>query len=92
MGYEWDAEKDRANRKKHGVGFEQAAQVFEFPVLERPDPRDHGEQRLVAVGHDRNNAFFVVVYTCRGRDRRIISAWKAGRHDRKAYEKRCGEV
>ncbi len=92
MSYEWDGAKDRKNQEKHGVSFEQGAQIFDSPVLERPDPRDYGEPRTIAIGHDRNGEFFVVVYTWRGETRRIISAWRAGRHDKEAYNDRIGEV
>jgi uncharacterized DUF497 family protein len=39
MRFEWDEEKNRRNRAKHGVGFETAALVFEYPfALTRRDP------------------------------------------------------
>jgi hypothetical protein len=47
MHYEWDEEKNRLNRKKHGVSFEVAALVFEdrncLLPLDRVDGT--GEQR-----------------------------------------------
>ena len=32
MRFEWDAEKDRANRRKHGLSFDQAAELFKAGV------------------------------------------------------------
>jgi uncharacterized DUF497 family protein len=85
MAVEWDAAKNAANIAKHGVDFEDAIRIFEAPVLESTDERrDYGEVRTVAFGvvDDRE---LVVVYTVRGEHRRIISARRAHRRERKAY-------
>ena len=34
--FEWDEEKDRANRAKHGIGFEEATSIFTSPILTAP--------------------------------------------------------
>lgn len=87
MGFEWDPEKDRLNAAKHNVSFDEAAFVFRGFLLSRPDlRREYGERRLVALGTDSNGVILNVVYTIRGDNIRIISAWKANRHERKAYE------
>ena len=91
MGFQWDARKNASNREKHGVSFEQACQIFEKPTLERRDER-RAEERWVALGHDHHGTHFVVVYTWRDGDRRIISAWKAGSNDREAYRRAVGET
>lgn len=85
MVFEWDAAKNAANLAKHGIDFEDAIGIFDGPVLERSDDRrDYGEHRLIAFGvvEDRELA---VVYTIRGTHRRIISARRAHRHERKEY-------
>lgn len=87
MGFEWDEEKRKANLKKHGVDFIRASKIFANPILQRPDTREHyGEDRMIAIGHWMDY-FVVVVYTWRGENRRIISAWKAGKDEKKAYYK-----
>jgi len=52
MQYEWDEEKNRINREKHGISFEIAALVFEdeccLVLLDRIDQA--GEQRWHAIG------------------------------------------
>ena len=81
MSFEWDEAKRRANLQKHGVDFIDAAKIFLNPVLERVDDReDYGEERWIALG-TYESAYFVIIYTWRGESRRIISAWKAGRHE-----------
>ena len=42
--FEWDAEKDRINREKHGISFEEASVIFSGLLLTAPDKRqDYGE-------------------------------------------------
>ena len=90
MRYEWDQAKARANERKHAVSFEEAASVFRGCCLHRSDSRrDYGEARFIALGLDSNGVVLNVVYTHRGEAIRIISAWKASRHEREAYAKAC---
>lgn len=52
MEFEWDERKARANAKKHGISFHDAATVFGDPfAITFPDP-DHSEEeeRLVTFG------------------------------------------
>jgi uncharacterized protein len=45
--YEWDDEKARLNREKHGVSFEEAATVFEDPLyVDFYDPDHSVEEPL----------------------------------------------
>ncbi len=51
MLFEWDEPKNQANQQKHGLSFEEAALVFEGPVLTRIDRRtDYGEVRKISTG------------------------------------------
>lgn len=85
MAFEWDAAKNTANLAKHGIDFRDAVQIFERPVLEQTDRRrDYGEERIVAVGVAMGLELYVV-YTIRRGKRRIISARRANRDERKAY-------
>jgi uncharacterized DUF497 family protein len=85
MAFEWDESKRRSNLHKHGVDFIDAIKIFANPIVVEPDDiGDYGEERLIAIGHWELTCF-VVVYTWRGEERRIISAWKAERSDREKY-------
>jgi len=85
MPFEWDAAKNRANIRKHGIDFADAARIFDGLVLERADDRfDYGEERIVAVGEVEGRTI-LVVYSRRGGNRRIISARKASRNERQSY-------
>jgi uncharacterized DUF497 family protein len=84
-GFEWDAAKNAANAAKHGINFEDAARIFEGPVLEEIDiRRDYGEERIIAFGEVGGNEI-AIVYTMRHGRRRIISARRAHSRERKAY-------
>ena len=50
--FEWDPQKEAANRKKHGVGFDEALTVFADPLGRiTNDPRhSQGEERSTLLG------------------------------------------
>lgn len=91
MRFEWDAAKSERTYRERGFDFGAAVQIFAGSTLERPDSRrDYGEARVVAIGEV---ASFVltVVYTDRADPRgaiirRIISARRSSRDERKRYE------
>jgi uncharacterized protein len=88
MQFEWDPAKARANERKHAVSFDEAASIFRGPCILRADTRrEYGEARFIALGVDSNGVVLNVGYTLRGESIRIISAWKASRHEREAYAK-----
>ena len=85
MEFEWDEDKRERNLKKHGIDFVRAVKIFENPIVEWIDDRvDYSEDRLIAIGHWKEQ-FLIVVYTWRGTTRRIISAWKAGSDEERTY-------
>ena len=88
LGFEWDDDKARSNRAKHGVSFEEAATVFaDPPSLTIPDPaHSQAEDRFVIMGSSYQGRLLVVVHTERGDNIRVISARRASRRERKVYE------
>jgi len=83
--FDWDSAKNAANIAKHGISFEDAARIFDGPVLERIDMRrDYGEVRIIAFGVA-EGIELAVIYTWRGPNRRIISARRAQDRERKTY-------
>ena len=89
--FEWDENKNEANRKKHGIQFESAALVFEdqnrLMFVERIED---GEERWHAIGSVRSSILFLTVvhtYAEEGTELivRIISARRATRHERELY-------
>jgi len=88
LSFEWDLNKAKANLAKHGVSFEEASTVFSDPLsLTIPDPaHSQLEDRFVILGHSCKGKLLVVVHTERGDNIRIISARRATRRERNAYE------
>ena len=85
MDFEWDATKNQRNIEKHGIDFADAVRIFENPTIEVVDNRrDYGEKRVVAMGTV-ENITLCVVYTARGGTRRVISARRASRRERRTY-------
>jgi uncharacterized DUF497 family protein len=86
VSYTWDPVKNRRNIARHGIAFEDAVKIFEGPTLERVDDRfEYGEVRVYAIGIV-NEIEITVIYTDVSQtERRIISAWRAERHEREAY-------
>ena len=82
---EWDDNKDRLNRKKHGVGFDTAAMVFMDPYyIELPDEEHSDDEIRYDIIGLVDNVLFVVC-TDRGESTRIISARKAIASERRLY-------
>jgi uncharacterized DUF497 family protein len=90
--FEWDPGKAQANLRAHGVGFVEAVTVLDDDfALTREDPDADDEPRFVTLGLSNVGNLLVVVYTYREPDiLRVISAWRANRHQRGLYEKGCG--
>ena len=85
MKFEWDDAKARANLRKHGIDFADAATVFDDEsALTVPDP-GFDEDRYVTMAVDAPGRLLVVVYTWRHDRIRIISARKAGPSETRAY-------
>ena len=85
--FEWDEAKRHANLVKHVVDFADALAVFDDPlrIEYRDQRRDYSEVRRQVIGMVRDEVLFVV-YTQRGEVRRIISARRASRDERTAYD------
>ena len=89
--FEWDERKNEANKRKHGVSFEEAKTVFSDERAQLIHDPDHSEDedRFVLLGFSATMRTLVVCHCYReGNDRiRIISARKANRLERAAYLK-----
>ena len=87
--FEWDEEKDCANRKKHGVSFEEVRSAFlDENARVIPDP-EHSEEedRFVLLGLSASARILIVCHCYREDESviRIISARKAGREEQAQY-------
>lgn len=93
--FAWDPAKADANRRKHGVTFEQAATVFRDPLsLSRYDDEHsagESEERWLTLGEDESGTLLVVSHTFEELSDeealvRVISAREASAREREQYE------
>ncbi len=94
MAFEWDERKNRGNREKHGVSFEEAQSVFldEHAVQFFDEAHSILEERFLMLGMSSHFRLLVVVHAFRERDStiRIISARRATREEGGYYPRRKG--
>jgi uncharacterized DUF497 family protein len=102
--FEWDPAKNLSNQRKHGVSFEEAAQLFRDPLfLSWEDRVKDGEERWQACGEAEGLSLLIVVHTIREKAEdgtpedgtmieviRIISARRATPKERRRYETENG--
>ncbi len=88
LRFEWDARKSRANARKHGVTFAEAATCFDDPqacFLRNELPAY--EDRLILIAMSARSRLLFVVHAEVGRNAiRIVSARKASAAQRRIYE------
>ena len=90
LSFEWDENKNEINKKKHGISFETAQEVFYDDNAILFDDPDHsvGEERFLIIGMTRSLKVCIVSHCYRDQDNviRLISAREATKHERKTYE------
>lgn len=91
MRFEWDVDKDQANKKKHHVSFDEAATVFADPnarLMGDPEHSDE-EDRFVILGMSLKLTLLVVCHCYRENEEviRIISAREATKKETDLYRR-----
>jgi len=80
LKFNWDPEKEKQNRKKHGISFIEASWVFYDPNAVYMDDKEHSEneERFYIIGKSNNKRLLLVCHCYRDNESviRIISARK----------------
>jgi len=88
--FDWDPRKERRNRQRHDIGFDDASTIFADDLsITIPDPEHSQEdERWVTIGLSHRERLLVVVHTEQDGHEvvRIISARPADRDERREYE------
>ena len=88
MRYEWDENKNRSNRDKHGVDFVMMEHFeWETALVILDNREDYGEKRYRTMGFIFDRVH-VAVFTIRSDAFRIINLRKANDREVKLYEER----
>ena len=91
MEFEWDPVKDKANIKKHGIAFSDAALIFADSNMMTLYDKEHSQQedRYLSLGRTQKGQVLLVSHTQRstGDDEmiRIISARSADKDEESVY-------
>jgi len=90
LRFAWDERKNRANRVKHGIWFEEAQGAFDDPHARIFGDPEHSERedRFLLLGMSSVGRVLVVVHCYREAEElvRIISARKATKRELQVYE------
>ena len=90
--FEWDSVKAARNLKKHGIGFDEAAFVFDDPFcISEQDRVEDGEERWQTIGVVGGCLLLLVAHTVHLEEEgievvRMISARRADKNERRRYE------
>ncbi len=89
--FEWDDEKNAANRLKHGISFEDILPIFERMdrdgLIVEDRRQDYGEDRFILLCRFRGKVYHVT-FTWRADRVRLISARRANSKEVQEYEQR----
>lgn len=88
MRFEWNSTKSDVNKKKHGVSFDEAIEVFADPNAVEVYDENHSEEedRYKVIGMLQNRVIVIsLIFTERGETIRIISARKADKEEKDVY-------
>ncbi len=85
MEFEFDSNKSRANKKKHGIDFIKAQQLWEDSNLIEIPIKTSDEPRFLVVGHIGEKLWSGII-TYRGEKIRIISIRRSRPEEVRIYE------
>ncbi len=89
LKFEWDKKKDKVNRKKHGVSFDDARTVFydEYAIQFFDPEHSESEDRFILLGISIKLETLIVCHCFRQNETiiRIISARKADKDEEQVY-------
>lgn len=85
--FEFDPEKDRSNRERHGIGLAAAEELWRVTHAVTAVKRSGGESRHAIIG-ELTGKLWVAIFTMRGEAVRLISFHRADRRLERIYEKK----
>lgn len=84
MEFDYDSEKSKSNRKKHGIDFVEAQYLWDDPTHIIVPARSFTEERYALIGNF-NQSLWTCIFTLREKNLRIISVRKARDEEKEGY-------
>lgn len=85
MKFEFDERKSQSNKKKHGIDFTEAQELWDDPELLEVPLKSEDEPRTLFVGLI-SGKHWSAISTPRGENTRIISVRRSRTEERELYE------
>jgi uncharacterized DUF497 family protein len=85
MSFEFDTDKSKANKKKHGIDFIEAQALWEDPARIEIPAKTIDEPRFVVIGRISHKHWSSIV-TYRGEKIRLISVRRSRKEEIEIYE------
>ncbi len=85
MVFEFDIEKSEANKKKHGIDFHEAQNLWEDPNQVLIPARTMDEPRYLLLGKSKNK-IWSAIFTIRQGKIRIISVRRSRKNEEEFYK------
>ncbi len=86
MIFEYDENKNKINKSKHNISFDEAKELWEDPYsFEIPSPQSEDEERFLVFGQIKSKNYTAII-TYRDTNIRIISVRRSREKEIKFYE------
>jgi uncharacterized DUF497 family protein len=86
MRFEFDKEKSRSVKRKHGVSLEEAQDIFDQAYI--VDQKNDDQEQFRAIGWSRGllcSVIFEIRHDARGEYYHLVTSWKATEEEEQSY-------
>jgi uncharacterized DUF497 family protein len=88
MRFEFDKEKSRSVKRKHGVSLKEAQDIFDQTYI--VDQKNDDPQQFRAIGWSRGrlcSVIFEIRHDAGGESHHLVTVWKATKEEEQSYAK-----
>jgi hypothetical protein len=84
MTFEFDEQKSKRNKEKHGIDFVEAQRIWEDPEVVMIPAKTISESRYLLIGKS-DNRIWSAIFTLRNQKIRIISVRRLRKNEEEIY-------
>jgi hypothetical protein len=84
MTFEFDEQKSKRNKEKHGIDFVEAQRIWEDPEVVMIPAKTISESRYLLIGKS-DNRIWSAIFTLRNQKIRIISVRRSRKNEEEIY-------